>query len=160
MWQEGKAVLVQGKISDKDQEIKFLVDKAIVLNGGNIGEAVEAFKKIEVRPKKQFNGYNNNGFYQPKTFSAKPAAPAPLKTAAIVPLPLKLIFQRGLTAAESARLKEIFAQAPGLSKVYFKITRNNEPVIIEGGFRVKNDSALAGLIKKEFSDSIEVIDGK
>jgi DNA polymerase III subunit alpha len=155
IWQEGKVVLVQGKISDKDQEVKLLVDKAGVLSLDNLRESIDAFKKIEVKQRRQFNN-NGNGFYQPKaSTAAMPAAPVP-----VAPPPLKLIFKRDLNADESVRLKNILLQTTGQSKVYFKIIRNGAPVIVEGGFRVKNDAGLIGIIKKNFSDSIEVVDAK
>ncbi len=157
LWQEGKVVLVQGKISDKDQEVKLLVDKAAVLSLDRLAESIDDFKKIEVQAKRQFNGYGNNGngngMYRP---NAQPAEPPPR----IQPPPLKLIFKRELDPTEAAHLKELLAGATGPSLVYFKITRNNEPVIFQAGFRVRNDDNLVGAIKKEFSDSIEVVDAK
>jgi DNA polymerase III subunit alpha len=155
LWQDGRVVIVQGKISDKDQEIKLLVDKAAILSLDNLDGSIDAFKKIEVKQKRQFNGFGNNGgngFYRS---GSAVSAPAP-----VAPPPLKLIFKRDLTAAESTRLKEILSQSSGQSKVYFKIIRNGAPVIVEGGFRVRNDGNLAGFIKKEFADSIEVVDVK
>jgi len=162
MWQEGRVVLAQGKISDKDQEVKFLVDKAIVLALDNLGASIDAFKKIEVKPRRQFgnfNDYKSNG----NNFSKSRATADFLATPSInqaAPASLRLIFKKNLNLAEAERLKEILAQAKGASKVYFKITRNGVPVIIESGFRIKNDNNLIGFIKKEFADSIEVVDTK
>jgi DNA polymerase III subunit alpha len=157
LWQEGKVVLAQGKVSDKDQEIKLLVDKAAILSLDRLGESIDEFKKIEVKQKRQFNSFsrdgNGNGFHKTQVIASEPMA-------AVAPAPLKLIFKRDLQQNESDRLKEIFAQSSGQSKVYFKITRQNEPVIFQAGFRVKNDAALVDWIKKEFSDSIEVVDAK
>lgn len=152
MWVEGKVVLCQGKISDKDQEIKLLVDKASVLSLDNLGEAIDAFKRLEVKPKRQFGNFNG---YQKKIITSTLPAAAPA-----MPLPLKLIFKKELSAAETGKLKEMLANSAGESKVYFKIMRNNAPIIVEGGFRVKNDENLVGLIKKEFANSIEVVDAK
>jgi DNA polymerase-3 subunit alpha len=152
-WVPGKIILVQGKISDKDQEVKLLVDKAAVLDLENIGESIDAFKKIEVAQRRQFNGSGNGGSYPRRQPDPEPAAP-------VAPAPLKLIFKKDLSAEQAARLKEIFSQSAGASRVYFKIMRNGEPVKVEGGFRVKNDVNLVNLIKKEFSDSIEVVDAK
>ena len=162
MWQEGKVVLAQGKISDKDQEVKFLVDKATVLTLDNLSASIDAFKKIEVKSKQQFgnfNGYKSKGnnFSKPRATADFLATPSINQTA---PAPLRLIFKKNLNLAEAEKLKEILAQAKGASKVLFKITRNGVPVIVESGFRVKNDNNLIGFIKKEFADSIEVVDTK
>jgi DNA polymerase III alpha subunit len=158
LWQDGRVVLVQGKLSDKDNEVKLLVDKAAVLNLDKLAESIDAFKKIEVKQRRQFFGNKDegNGNYRPLPKNSEPA-PAPVR--AEFP-PLKLIFKRDLNPAESIKLKEILAQTGGQSKVYFKIMRNGAPVIVEGGFRVRNDSNLTGFIKKEFFDAIEVVDAK
>ncbi|HTW96526.1 MAG TPA: DNA polymerase III subunit alpha [Candidatus Methylomirabilis sp.] len=157
LWQEGRIVLVQGKLSDKDQEIKLLVDKAAVLSVENLGREIEEFKKIEVRPKKQFNGYNGQGFSR-SNFNQP--APPPRQSAPPPPDPLKLIFQRNLSAPESEKLKELLLKNPGQSKVYFKIKRNDEAVVVEGGFRVKNDENLTVKIREIFADTITVVDTK
>jgi DNA polymerase III subunit alpha len=151
LWQDGKVVLVQGKISDKDQEVKLLVDKAAVLSLDNLGASIDAFKKIEVKARRQFSGNSN---YQPRQSTG--AAPAIFTPAP----PLKLIFKKDMSGEQSARLKEILSQSSGDSRVYFKIVRNGAPVIVEGGFRVKNDSSLVDCLKKEFFDSIEVVDAQ
>ncbi|HTX86941.1 MAG TPA: DNA polymerase III subunit alpha [Candidatus Nanoarchaeia archaeon] len=156
LWQEGKVVLAQGKISDKDQEIKLLVDKAAILSLENLGESIDGFKKAEMPGGKPSNGNyaNGQGFYRRHQ-------PLPTESAARrEPEPLKLIFKRDLNPAESIRLKEMMRDSAGTSKVYFKIIRNNEPVFFQAGFRVKNDAELVSAIKKEFSDSIEVVDAK
>jgi DNA polymerase-3 subunit alpha len=154
LWQEGKVILVQGKISDKDNEVKLLVDKVAVLVLENLAESIDGFKNIEVKPKRQFNNYgNNNSSYRPLPPAATPSIP-------VAPPPLKLIFKRDLNAAESLKLKEVLAKTGGQSKVYFKIMRNGAPVIVEGGFRVRNDNNLTGFLKKEFADCIEVVDAK
>jgi DNA polymerase III subunit alpha len=150
IWQDGNVVLTQGKVSDKDQEIKLLVDKAAVLLLDDLGASIDAFKKIEVKIRRQFNG----NFRSAQRQSIGATAPAPY----IAPPPLKLIFKKDFTAEQFAKLKETLANSSGLSKVYFKIIRDGSPVIVEGGFRVKNDNNLIDHLKKEFFDLIEVID--
>jgi DNA polymerase III subunit alpha len=164
LWQEGRIILVQGKVSDKDQEIKFIVDKAGVLTLENIGESIDAFKKIEVKSRRQFNG-NGNGHGYGKNgnngFAGKQAPVRPGPAAIFsAPLPLKLIFKKDLPPEDSSRLKKIFSASAGESKVYFKVIRNGSPVILETGFRVKNDENLRDFIRKEFLGSIEVVDAK
>ncbi|MDD5527724.1 MAG: DNA polymerase III subunit alpha [Patescibacteria group bacterium] len=183
LWQPGKVILAQGKISDKDQEVKLLVDKAAVLTLDNLAANIDSFKKIEVNNRKQFNGNGNNYFRRPESSFVPPSGTAgdkppfatasgdkpPFATASgdkpapIIqtgPPPLKLFFKKDLSAEQSALLKQILAQASGSSRVLIKIIRNGAPVIIEGGFRVNNNLNLVNQIKKEFSGSIEVVDAK
>lgn len=64
VWILGQAVIVSGTISEKDSEVKFLVDKAMALDYANPGESVDAFKKMMFNSppaKKRFSSYGNNG---------------------------------------------------------------------------------------------------
>ena len=64
VWLPGQAVIVSGTISEKDSEVKFLVDKAMPLSYANTGESVDAFKKMMFNSppaKKRFSSYGNNG---------------------------------------------------------------------------------------------------
>jgi len=64
VWIPGQAVIVSGTISEKDLEVKFLVDKAMALDYASPGESVDAFKKMMFNSppaKKRFSSYGNNG---------------------------------------------------------------------------------------------------
>jgi len=64
VWIPGQAVIVSGTISEKDSEVKFLVDKAMALDYASPGESVDAFKKMMFNSppaKKRFSSYGNNG---------------------------------------------------------------------------------------------------
>src|SRR3990167_6564855 len=43
IWQEGKVVLCQGKLSDKDQELKLLCNKVMELTSETAAEAINKF---------------------------------------------------------------------------------------------------------------------
>ncbi|MDD4611138.1 MAG: DNA polymerase III subunit alpha [Patescibacteria group bacterium] len=138
LWQDGKAIICQGKISDKDQEIKLLANRAAELSLENIDEVLKKFKS---------NSKNNvNGGYSIKQKS--------VISNNSEPQPLKLIFLKNLEEDESNELKELLTKNSGLSKVYVKINNN----IIETGFRVNNSPALILEIKKLFKDFIQVVD--
>jgi DNA polymerase-3 subunit alpha len=61
IWQEGKVVLCQGKLSDKDQEIKLLANKAIELSLENIAESIKNLGATKfVNGANQYNDFNNS----------------------------------------------------------------------------------------------------
>jgi hypothetical protein len=50
VWVEGKAVIIQGKLSDKEHEIKILVDKAKAINLDNAESAFKSFRSTKTLP--------------------------------------------------------------------------------------------------------------
>jgi DNA polymerase-3 subunit alpha len=154
LWAPGKAVICQGKVSDKDNEIKFLADKAIELSLNNIDASLDAFKKIEVKTR---NNFYHNGNVAANNGYVKVPAPAAIPSG---PEPLKIILNRVLTALESEKIRETMLKNNGASKVYFKIMKNNQPMIMETGFRVNNTGSLREYLKKELGEAIIVVDEK
>lgn len=135
VWEEGKPVICQGKVSDKDQEIKILADTACNLDLDNISESIKNFKS------KAKNGFNAQKF-KPKK--------APVN-------PLKLIFKRPPGQDDLNELKNILVTNSGENKVYFKINHNGDNKYIESGFRVDNNNEeLSQKIKDKFGDFIEI----
>jgi DNA polymerase-3 subunit alpha len=140
VWQEGKAVIVQGKISDKDQEIKLLANRAVELDMEKIPAILKDFKKGS-----RIYGKNN-----------QPHVVAQAKTASfLAPAPLRLIFLQDLDNDKSNRLKELFAKKSGACKVFVKMNNN----IVETGFRVDNSAELKAEINNQFKDFIKIVEG-
>lgn len=155
LWQEGRVIIVQGKLSDKDHEIKLLANKAKQLSLENIVPLVNEFKKLEVRPKINKDAWMNNGFRKKKIEVDKPPV-APVE----ISNPLKLTFKDNLGETELAKLKTILLNNKGEDKAYFKINQNGQVKILETGFRVNNNNSLIKAINNQFGDYIEVIDKK
>ncbi|MFA5248082.1 MAG: DNA polymerase III subunit alpha [Patescibacteria group bacterium] len=154
LWVPGKAVICQGKVSDKDNEIKFLADKAAELFLDNINVSLDAFKKIEVKTRNNF--YRNSDRSANKGYVKAPE-PAVISSGSE---PLKIILNRDLTQVESEKIREAMLKNNGASKVYFKIMKNGQPTIMETGFRVNNTGSLRDYLKKELGEAIVVVDGK
>jgi DNA polymerase-3 subunit alpha len=138
-WEEGKVVLCQGKVSDKDQEIKILTEKVHFLSLENIESEVEGFRREAgtlTHGGSSSPAGNGGGFHQEN--------------------PLKIIMEKRLEEDRINELKDIFLNNPGENKVYFKV--NGSGNVIESGFRVKNSRELVDKIKQKFSDGIKVVD--
>ncbi len=150
LWEEGKAVLVQGKVSDKDQEIKVLPNKAVFLDLEDISGSIAKFQAIKVEPRRKFNGngyrYQNNAPGPEPFTKPKPA------------IPLRMILNGTLNNDEMSALKEVFNTNPGRSKVYIKVTMNEKPKIMETEFRVENSEKLRNMIKNDLGDRVTIVD--
>jgi DNA polymerase-3 subunit alpha len=138
-WEEGKVVLFQGKVSDKDQEIKILTEKVHFLNLDNIESDVEKFRQEAgtlIHSGNSAPAGNRAGYHQDSS--------------------LKIIMEKRLEGNKMNELKDLFLNNPGGSKVYFKV--NGSGNVIESGFRVNNNRELVEQIKQRFSDGIKVVD--
>ncbi len=154
VWEEGRVVICQGKVSNKDQEIKVLANKAQNLDLANISHSLQEFdQQVSV------NGNGSNGGYQGNERSnglASHHASQGSGNQKQRPAPLKLVINKELTSDNLSKLKRVFKKNPGESKVYLKINYNGKPRYIETEFRVDNSLDLKDQIGKDFSDSIEL----
>ncbi len=156
LWVDGRVIICQGKVSDKDQEVKVLVDKASELRLADINGSIDVFKKIEVKARNNFYRSGNgggNGHSRSNAPSSAPATPPPAP-----PPPLKVVVNRELTGDESEKMKSVLLNNFGNSKVYFKITMDGKSSIIETGFRVNNTQDLKAGLREALGDSVTVLD--
>jgi DNA polymerase-3 subunit alpha len=167
LWQGGQAVIIDGKVSEKDKEMKVLVNRAAALSSAEPQKSINDFKKIvlEGGPIKtgyrngQGNGYNNgygngNGYNNSGAYNKKPVAP---KTPApVVANPLRIIFLKNLSPFDTEDLRKIFSLYPGEDNVYFKITAGGKANIIKTAFRVANDEELRTKLQEKFSAAIKI----
>ncbi len=146
IWVEGKVVICQGKVSDKDQEIKILGNNAVELNLDSIEDSLAKFKKMA--PTKNYNKFNN-GIQNNCTLQKNNTPKAN---------PLKIIIQENITPDVMEDFKQLLINNPGQDKTYFKIIQNGESNIIETGFRVNNNKALVSKIKEVCGDKVEIVE--
>ncbi len=129
MWQEGKAIICQGKISNKDQDIKIIVDDIFPLDLNHIKSSIEEFKKT--------NRKVNSGSLQADS--------------------LKIIFHKVVNKDMLSELKKIFIQNNGENRVFLKIAYNGENKYIKSSFKVNYNDELVNKIKNKFDGIISVV---
>jgi len=151
LWVVGKIVLARGRVSDKDQETKVLVNKAIILDEDNPAKSVDSFKKIllanqdEARPNYRYG-------------QAQPKPTVPVETSIVAAPALKIVFGRNLDSTELDHLRALFLAYPGDSPVYFKIKNGASENILKTGFRVAYQSELIAKIKSDFTGALNVVE--
>ncbi len=119
IWSEGKAVVAQGRLSDKDSEIKLLANTAFKLSLRNISELKQKFQEAEL-----------GGASRSASSFAKPAGP------------LYLSLNGGLSAPQLEAMKEIMLKYKGGDRVYFRVGVNGSQRTIETDFSVRNSNFL------------------
>jgi len=132
LWQEGKMILVQGSMSDKDNELKLLANRAAELTPENVGILAREYKT---------NGKNG---YHKENNETKAKQPEALKLIAtdLTNLPKTL---------ES--LKNILSLFPGDERVYLKVGQK----IVETDYRVNKNGDLLKRLNEELGQSIQVV---
>ena len=163
LWQEGTALILAGKVSDKDAETKVLVEVALKIDLDKIEDSVDAFKRsmVEFRgdPKNKFklSGFNKNREYPKKPEGANKDSNNK-STGVGSGLPHKVIFHRILKAEELEELKNILVNASGDSPVYFKVQNNGEPQIVKTAFKVKNEITLKNRLQVAFPGALTIVE--
>lgn len=155
LWQEGQAVIVDSKISEKDTEIKLLVNRAHILNILEPQKSVDDFKRLVLEGGPAKNGYRNgNGYDYARQSHKEPETKASMQN--IVASPLRLIFLQEMSAVGLTKLRQIFALYPGQDEVYFRVTAGAKPKIIKTAFKVANNEELRNKIRTEFTDVLKI----
>jgi len=155
LWQEGKIVLIDGKVSEKDRELKLLVNQAAELDPGAPAKGIDNFKRLLMEQKE------NGGFRSFSRPATKPAAkaktpPQPKPAKPLDANPLLLTCLPGFSEADSSRLKEILAAYPGANEVRLRLKESGKDKVLRLGLRVGNSQALREKIAAEFSGRIKI----
>jgi DNA polymerase-3 subunit alpha len=144
LWQDGKTILINANVSDKDGEIKLLVNKATNLSLDDIEQTVNDFKNIKIP--KRFNGNFNNG----NNYNHNNGNNNTNKS-------LGIAFKDGVSSEIFNKLKEILNTYPGDSAVFFKLKTPQGEKIIKSEFKVKNSLELKEILKNELNDLADVV---
>ena len=121
IWQEGKVVICRGKLSDKDQDIKLLCNRAKELNLEKAGELIRDFTNSMSNG---FNGNGGNGNFNYRRFNSakqKVIEPELTKSAIWQGNDLYVSISDKTSGETMAKLKKLLEANAGVAKVYFKI---------------------------------------
>jgi DNA polymerase-3 subunit alpha len=161
LWQEGRTVIIEGKASEKDSDLKILANRAIILDFNNPQKSVDDFKRLMLESPTPIRRTFGNGSY-PSSAKKTTTSAAPLKIsptpAPVMPSinPLLLVFLKDLTANDLNEMRQLFSSFPGEQEVYFRIIEAGKYKIIKTAFRVLNDELLKTEIKEKFSSTIKI----
>ncbi|KKS35407.1 MAG: polymerase III catalytic subunit, DnaE type protein [Parcubacteria group bacterium GW2011_GWC2_42_12] len=162
IWQEGKVVLCQGKLSDKDQELKLLCNKIIELTSLTTVEIVNKFVAT-AKPSALGSGFRTNGggdgtnkFYPraaKSTISSAKSAPV----VAARPASQCLIYRddKLFISLESSvkpeilsKIKEVLTKNGGDKKVFFRLNSGGAINLVETDFKINYGQGLIEEIDK------------
>ena len=160
VWQDGTPVIINGRLSDKDDDVKLLINKVGVLDYDDPNKSIDEFKRVILEFKSDpKNKYRNMRRPVKETGDKPVVTAAPVETMATKkPDPLKIIFINSISDNDSSALKMLLAEHSGESEVYFKITMNGEARIVKTAFRVNKTEELIKILKERFSHVLSVVE--
>lgn len=132
IWQSGKAVLCQGRSSDKDNEIKVIANTAVGVSLRNIRDVVNKFKNADF--------FENGGGQNKNRYAIKKD--------------LRIGFNQVISNDILYKLKGIFARYAGDNKVVIELSINGKIKVIETDFKVNNSSFLITELRNKMGDTI------
>jgi DNA polymerase III alpha subunit len=146
IWIEGKTVIMNATVSDKDGEIKLLLNKVSILEVDNVDKILEEFKSFKVAPRRQFNkNYNNQGSW------------LGVKVASVENKSLSLILKGGLSVEEMGNIKSILVLYPGKDSVFIKAKIYEGEKIIKLDILVDSSSSVKDDLRQNFSNILDVV---
>lgn len=153
LWIDGQAVILDGKVSEKDTEIKVLVNRAVTLDPLSPQKSIDNFKRMMMETASDKPDYRAK--YAQAAAQKKKEADT-IKQEEKIKKPLKVIFLGEPSSENILGMKELFSVYPGEDEVYFKITENGKSKIIKTAFRVDNNAELNKELNKQFGDLIKI----
>jgi len=162
IWQEGKVVLCQGKLSDKDQELKLLCNKVMELTSETAAEAINKFTAsgnnksnggIKRFYPKASNGAVSYGYpsLQAVSSASQPAWAGALPAAKNLVLKNDKLFitlNGNINELILAKLKQILIKNSGDKKVFFKLISGAKTNLVKTDFKVNYSRDMVEAINK------------
>ncbi len=136
LWQEGKVILIQGGVSDKDSELKLLANRAAEVTPQNANIIARDFKATPPRP------------------ARRNYPPAPPKAVPAPPEVLKLVIRELTKLPETLEtLRILLAEHPGKNRVYLKVGEK----IVATEFLVHKDDNLISRLREQLAGTVQVV---
>ena len=169
IWQSGKAIICEGGVSEKDQDVKLLINQVMILDHLDPQKSVDDFKRtmMAIREKnggnnswrKKYNNNNGNSSSYSSNANKIVAEAAENKAESKVEktMPLKIIFENAPSNEDLSALRNLLVAHPGDSDTYFKIKQADKDTIMKTGFKVDNSPVLIELLKERFSGILKIV---
>jgi len=164
IWQDGAIVIVRGKLSEKDSDVKILVDQVGPLWPEKAQESIDNFKRqlLNNKPNNRWRqAYADNGDVNANAVIAKTepeVKKADPKPATDVEPSLRLAFKQAPTEKEQGILKEILNNYLGNNSVYLRVPAGKRDNVIKIAVLVDNNSDLREKLRQALNGSVQVVE--
>jgi len=173
LWLPGRALIIDGKLSEKDQETKVLVNFAAPLDPADPAKSVDDFKRsVQNRPTPSGfrTGFRNgngasNGYkavprpaatQSPTTINPLSLRPTPARLEKPSPTALRLTLPSNFSATELSDLKNMLAGCPGEDEVRLRIREKGKMKIVKLPLHVVNNEELRAKLQARFAGAVSI----
>lgn len=161
-WQVGNVIFLSASVSDKDGEIKLLVNKAILLSDEVLSKdfktTAEEFRNVKSRKFFKANngsGYGNSGGNGGGNGYGNNSGQAIASSSG--PRSLGIAIKEEVSLDLIEKIKSILQNYPGKSSVYLKVSVSGSEKLIKSELQVDNSLDLKRELKAELGDTVEVV---
>ncbi len=123
LWQGDKALVLSGRVQERDDELKFLVEAGYEITESNVDQVEDYVRKLTA---------NNHGP------SNTPAPPPPKRTSGVT-----LSVRAQLSGSMLEQLRAIFEKHPGAYPVFFHVDQGDGKQRLASSFRIGFDELIA-----------------
>ena len=145
-------VIVRGRKSDKDGEVKVLVEIAGAIDTKNIDASVDEFKRQAMNFKEKRFNKNRKAIPEPPSISTKPAE-AQKKSLN----PIKILIKETASPEASTALLDILKHYPGERDVYVKFLEDGKFKVAKLSFQAELSASLQEDISHASDGLIEIV---
>jgi DNA polymerase III subunit alpha len=144
MWVDGKIVMLNANVSDKDGELKLLLNRALVIEAENIKDSFKILSELEIKTRRKFNNYNNNngGYTRVNTNKEKS---------------LGLVLKKQISQEEMSKIKDVLMSYPGSDSVFIKINSSNGEKIFKLDIKIDKSQDIIDDLSKNFSSFLNIV---
>lgn len=145
IWEEGKIILCQGTVSDKDGQLKLLANRAVELTPENSTIAVREFSKnAPPRFTRVPRPEPDRRFAPRMAASASEGLRLAIKELHLLPDVLE-------------KLRALLLEYPGKDKVYFKIVSEKGERLVETDYRVDKQPSLLERLNQQLAGIVRIL---
>lgn len=166
LWQDSSLIIGRGRLSEKDADLKILLDQASPLRADKPQESIDDFKRLLLANKdngRWRHANNAGGNWNKGAVAANKVIAAAVQTPIANSAPkemgssLKIAFKRPPSPDQQTSLKEILAAYPGSSPVYLRVPEGKKDLVVKIGLAVDNSQALRTRLQSEFAGLAQIV---
>ncbi len=143
IWNDGQVVMLNANVSDKDGEIKLLLNRAIAVDLNNVKDSFKILSGLEIKARRNFNNNNGGSGYVAVNSNKEKS--------------LGLVLKKPISQDEMNKLKEILLSYPGSDGVFIKINSNNGERIFKLDIKIDKSEELITELSNNFSSFLNVV---
>jgi DNA polymerase III subunit alpha len=163
IWQDANIVIARGRLSEKDTELKLLIDQAGVLEPERAQESLDEFKRkildsrqnFKWRKQNNYSSVSNDVQPKPKVDEVKDKK---IKAVLEKEPALRIAFKLAPSVEQQTVLKSLEINYPGDKAVYLRIPEGAQDHLIKTSLRVNNSKELRVFLRSEFQDEAQVVE--